>query len=106
MLIMFCVAALLYYLAFKTPNADIVLFFSAGIIFLMAGVAGFSGYGDFETSTNVTNVNGNYQITPVYTNSPLFNNYFPTFCIVLGLYVVLNSAFALRNGNKPGNKEF
>lgn len=103
---MFCIAALLYYLAFKTPNADLVLFFSAGIIFLMAGVAGFSGYGDFEVSTNVTNINGNYEITSNYTNSPLFNSYFPTFSIVLGLYIVLNSAFALRNGNKPTNKEF
>ena len=100
MLIMFCIAALLYYLAFKTPSADLVLFFSAGIIFLLAGASGFAGYGDFETGTNITHINGNYEVTSTYTNSPLFNSYFPTFCIILGLYIVLNSAFALKNGNK------
>ena len=104
MLIMFCIAALLYYLAFKTPNADLVLFFSAGIIFLLAGVSGFSGYGDFETGTNVIHNGSNYEIVSTYTNSPLFNTYFPTFCIILGLYVVLNSAFALRNGTRQDNQ--
>jgi hypothetical protein len=104
---MFCIAALLYYLAFKTPNADIVLFFSAGVIFLLAGASGLSGYGDFETKVGITKVNDSYyEVAGINTNSPYYNTYFPMFSIILGLYVILNSAFALRNGNKPTTKEF
>lgn len=92
------VAAVLYYLSYKSPKTDLILYGFSGIFFLIAALAGFNGYSDIQTGETIsytyTTFNNQTVIdaethVPAYSDSSLFNTYLPIVEFLLGLYILI-----------------
>lgn len=97
MLILIAVGCIIYYLSYKSPKTDLILYGLSGIFFLLAAAAGFGGYGDIQVgqtvNTTVTDVAGDKiiisQTTPIYTESTILNKGVPLVALLLGLYILI-----------------
>lgn len=87
-----------YYLSYKSPKTDLILYGISGIFFILAGVAGLAGYGDIQTAESIsyayTTVNNQTVIstetkTPVYSENIIFTSGIPIVEILVGLYILL-----------------
>lgn len=87
-----------YYLSYRSPKTDLILYGMSGIFFILAAIAGFSGYGDIQTAESIsytyTTVNNQTVInnelkTPVYSNNFIFTNGVPIVEFLIGLYILI-----------------
>lgn len=87
-----------YYLSYKSPKTDLILYGMSGIFFIIAALAGFSGYGDIQTGESIsytyTEVNNQTVIstqttTPVYSGNFIFTTGVPIIEFLIGLYILI-----------------
>lgn len=87
-----------YYLSYKSPRTDLILYGVSGIFFILAAIAGFVGYGDIQTAESIsytyTTVNNQSVIdtetrTPVYSGHILFTSGVPIVEFLIGLYILI-----------------
>lgn len=86
-----------YYLSYKSPRTDFILYGISGIFFILAAIAGFAGYGDIETShmisytyttVNNTTVIATETYLPIYSEHIILNKGVPIIEILVGLYIL------------------
>lgn len=87
-----------YYLSYKSPRTDLILYAISGIFFILSAAAGFAGYGDIEVgqtiSYNYTVYNNetvvdNTITTPIYSNHTIFTRGVPIVELLIGLYILI-----------------
>lgn len=87
-----------YYLSYKSPKTDLILYGISGIFFMLAALAGFLGYGDIPTGEtivyNYTSINNETlianQITiPTYSGNIIFTSAVPIIEFLIGLYILI-----------------
>lgn len=102
-----------YYLSYKSPKTDLILYGMSGIFFILAAIAGFSGYGDIQTAESIsytyTTVNNQTVIdtemrTPVYSGNFIFTSGVPIVEFLIGLYILIVLGIE-PNQNEPRRKE-
>lgn len=96
--IIIVLALSLYFLSHHSPKSDLIIYGFSAILFLVAGVAGFSGLGDipigetitytYTTIDNQTVVSEQTQ-NNIYSNSKFFNNVIPLITFLIGLYMLI-----------------
>jgi len=98
-----------YYLSYKSPKTDLILYGISGIFFILAAIAGFSGYGDIQTSESIsytyTTINNQTVVdneirTPVYSNHIIFTSGIPIVEFLVGLYILVVLAVEPQNESR------
>lgn len=101
-----------YYLAYRSPKTDLILYGVSGVFFILAGLAGFYGYGDIQTGESIsysyTTINNDTvianQITsPIYSENIIFTSGVPIIEFFVGLYILI--VLGVEPQNDKGRKE-
>jgi len=96
--ILLLIGFVFYYLSYRSPKTDLILYSMSGIFFILAAIAGFSGYGDIQTGETISysyvNVNNQTVIDfetkiPIYSNHFIFTTGVPIIELLVGLYILI-----------------
>lgn len=88
----------LYFLSHHSPKSDLIIYGFSALLFLVAGLAGFSGLGDISIGETITytyttidsQVVVQEQIKEnIYSNSIFFTNVIPLISFLMGLYMLI-----------------
>ena len=77
---------------------------------MLSALAGFVGYGDIQTGTQIIKTNSTtYEIVKIYSNNIIFTRGIPIIEFLLGLYILIVLAVDSNQNDsrrkiKPGNK--
>lgn len=111
--ILIAIAFGFYYLSYKSPQSDLILYGISGIFFILAGVAGFWGYGiDIQTGETITYTYSNVSnqilvdtetVVPVYSENRIFTQFTPIILFLVGLYLLI--VLAINGESKNDRRE-
>lgn len=102
-----------YYLSYKSPKTDLILYGMSGIFFILTAIVGFSGYGDIQIAESIsytyTTVNNQTVVdteirTPVYSDNIIFTSGVPIVELLIGLYILIVLGIE-PSQNEPRRKE-
>lgn len=92
------IGVVLYYLAYKSPKTDIIVYIFAGLFLLMGGVTGLVNNDlslpieDITISETIGNVTTSTEVK-VLSTSIFYTWVIPLIVIFLSLYLLLNSSY-------------
>lgn len=95
------IAGILYYLAYKSPKTDLIMYGMSGVFCLLSGGLGFMGYNNIPIGTTLTQVSSSVtQTSIIYSNLWIFNIGLPTIEVLIGLYILYAFAFVSTESEK------